>query len=242
MWATTWLTMWSTVRKLPSVSDTEVAGSEAATSASEIADALRRRIAEHAMPPGTRLRERDLAAEFGVTRARIRDALTILEGRALISRIPNKGAMVAGLDLQQLLNLYEVREVLEALAVRLATVNADPESWQDLVDFFDGPMSTFVAEGDFDAFLDGYSTFNDRVADAAANPVLSDMLDSIYDRTQVLIRRIIVLPGRAEVGLKEHRAVLAAMRRGEADLAERLRRENMVSARGYLERYQHFVL
>lgn len=211
-------------------------------SASQIAEILRSRIAQHESPPGARLRERDLAEEFGVGRARIRDALTLLEGRGLIARVPNKGAVVARLDLEQFVRLYEVREVLEGLAVRLATRNTRPESWQDLVDFFDAPMGSFVAEGDLDAFVEGYARFNTRIAESAGNSVLTDMLDSIYDRTQVLIRRIVVLPGRAEVGLEEHRAVLAAMRRGEAELAERLRRQNMVSAREYLQRYEQFVL
>jgi DNA-binding GntR family transcriptional regulator len=68
------------------------------------------------------------------------------------------------------------------------------------------------------------------------------MLDSIYEKTQAIIRRIIILPERAERGLSEHRAVLAAMRRGDAVEAERLRRENMRSAKDYLKRYQSFVL
>jgi DNA-binding GntR family transcriptional regulator len=68
------------------------------------------------------------------------------------------------------------------------------------------------------------------------------MLDTIFEKTQVLIRRIIILPGRAEVGRLEHIAVLEAMRRGDADEAERLRRANMRSARAYLERYQKYVL
>jgi DNA-binding GntR family transcriptional regulator len=78
--------------------------------------------------------------------------------------------------------------------------------------------------------------------EAAANPVLSNMLDTIYEKTQAVIRRIMILPGRAEVGLNEHRAVLAAMRRGDAEEAERLRRLNMRSAKDCLKRYQNFVL
>ena len=68
------------------------------------------------------------------------------------------------------------------------------------------------------------------------------MIDSIFEKTKVVIHRIIILPGRAEVGLVEHRAVLAAMRRGDAAEAERLRRANMRSAKAYLQRYQKFVL
>ena len=56
------------------------------------------------------------------------------------------------------------------------------------------------------------------------------MLDSIYEKTQVLIRRILILPGRAEIGRQQHVAMLEAMCRGDAELAERLRRESLRSA------------
>lgn len=203
---------------------------------------LRERIARQEFPPGSKLRENELVKEFGVPRARVREALCALEQRGLIERIPNRGAVVVRLDLSQVFEIYDVREVLEGLCVRLATQNVPPESWQDLVELFDQPMEERVKQGDFEAFLAGYERFRRRAIEAAANPVVAGMLDSIYEKTQVIIRRIIILPGRAEQGLKEHRAVLAAMRRGDAIEAERLRRENMRSARDYLKRYQSFVL
>lgn len=208
----------------------------------DIVDVLRDRIARQEVAPGSRIREQELAAEFDVPRTRIRDAFAVLEGRGLIERVPNRGAVVARLDLSQVFHIYDVREVLEGLSVRLATENADPESWQDLVDRFDAPMGRHVEDGDYDSFLAGYGEFRSRVADAAANPVLADMLDSIYEKTQALIRRIIILPGRAEVGLSEHRAVLEAMRDGNPSLAEERRRANMRSAKDYLRRYERFVL
>ena len=73
-------------------------------------------------------------------------------------------------------------------------------------------------------------------------PSVAEMLDLINDRVQGTARRIIVLPGRAEQALQQHRAVLAALRRGDADEAERLRRENIRSGPEFLRRYQRFVL
>ena len=114
---------------------------------------LRERIARHELAPGVKLRESNLALEFGVPRTRIRDAFSVLAQRGLIERVPNRGAVVARLDLAQAFHIYEVREVLEGLAARLATVNAPPASWQDLVDLFEGPMAAHVRNADFDAFV-----------------------------------------------------------------------------------------
>jgi DNA-binding GntR family transcriptional regulator len=203
---------------------------------------LRERIVRQEIAPGSKLRENELAQEFGVPRTRIREAFSVLEQRELIERIPNRGAVVARLDLSQVFHIYDVREVLEGLCARLATQNVAPESWQDLLDLFSGPMKKSVEKNDFDAFLAGYASFRQRLAGAADNPVLTQMLDSIYEKTQALIRRIIILPGRAEIGLREHRAVLEAMRKGDAEAAEQLRRANMRSAKEYLRQFQKYVL
>ncbi|MEO8204304.1 MAG: GntR family transcriptional regulator [Betaproteobacteria bacterium] len=205
-------------------------------------DALRERIARHEAPPGAKLGELELALEFGVPRTQVREAFSALEQRGLIERIPNRGAIVARLDPADLVHIYDTREVLEGLCVRLATQNVPNVSWQDLLTLFKGPMQTYVEKGDFDAFLEGYAQFRTRSIEATRNPLLTQMLDSIYEKTQVLIRRIIILPGRAQQGLREHVAVLEAMRRGKADLAESLRRENMRSAKDWVLRYQKYVL
>lgn len=205
-------------------------------------EVLRERIARHEIPPGAKLREHELALEFDVPRTRVREVFSALEQRGLIERIPNRGAIVARLDLSQVFHIYDLREVLEGLCARLATQNAPPESWQDLLDFFEGPMQSYVEQCDFDAFIAGYERFRRRANEAAGNPVLAEMLDSIYEKTLVLIRRIIILPGRAKVGLGEHIAVLRAMRVGDAQAAEELRRQNMRSAREFLQRYRTYVL
>jgi DNA-binding GntR family transcriptional regulator len=203
---------------------------------------LRERIARSELLPGTKLNEYDLAKEFEVPRTRIREAFTALEQRGLIERIPNRGAMVARLDAKQVFNIYDIREVLEALCVRLACQNSDPESWQDLLDQFSGPVEAAVKNGDFESYAEFYDAFRRRCIEAADNPLLAQALDNIYEKTQWLIRRIVILPGRGEIGVREHRAVLEAMRKGDAEEAEELRRKNIRSAKEFLKRYIRYVL
>lgn len=230
------------VRAVPSRPAPRRAAARKGRASVDLVSALRARIASQDVPPGAKLRENELAAEFGVPRTRVREAFQALEQLGLIERIPNRGAVVTRLDSSQLRHIYDLREVLEGLCVRLATQNVDPGHWQDLVELFGAPMQKHVDAGDFDAFLAGYARFRRRTIDAAANPQLAQMLDSITEKTQVLIRRAIILPGRAALGLKQHRAVLAAMRRGDAAAAEELRRENMRSAKEFLQRFEKYVL
>lgn len=208
----------------------------------DISGVLRSRIATHALPPGSKLAETDLAQEFGVPRSRVREALAVLEQRGLVERIPNRGAVVTRLEPALVSSLYEVREVLEGSCARLATLNAPQAQWERWLAHFQGPMVEHVSAGRLDDYIRDYEAFRAEMIEACANPVLQQMLDSILERTQTLIRRIIILPGRAALGLAQHTTMLEAMVAGEADRAEQLRRENMRSAREFFDRYQKYIL
>ncbi len=208
----------------------------------ELLPALRERIVRRELPPGAKLLESELSLEFGVSRSKVRDVFGALEQRGLIKRIPNRGAVVARLDLAQVCEIYDVREMLEGLCVRIAVERTKPQSWQDLVQLFGRPMEQLVRRGRFEEYIANLDRLRRRTIEAAGNAVLTDMLNSINDKTREIQRRIIILPGRAADGLKQHRAVLAAMRKGDALAAENLRRANIRSSREYLERFQHFVL
>lgn len=203
---------------------------------------LRERISSHALPPGSRLREQDLASEFDVSRARIREAFGALEQRGLIERIPNRGAVVVRLDPQQMYDLYDVRRVLEAYVARLAAERAPQGAWDDLIERFGAPLEAALASGDFDGYLASLEALHARMLDYAGNSILSDMLDLIGDKTQVISRRVIILPGRAEIGLKMHRRLLAALAKRDADASEAEMRDILSSARDYLEKYQNYVI
>ena len=208
----------------------------------ELLPALRERIVRRELPPGAKLLESELSLEFGVSRSKVRDVFGALEQRGLIKRIPNRGAVVARLDLAQVCEIYDVREMLEGLCVRIAVERTKPQSWQDLVQLFGRPMEQLVRRGRFEEYIANLDRLRRRTIEAAGSAVLTDMLNSINDKTREIQRRIIILPGRAADGLKQHRAVLAAMRKGDALAAENLRRANIRSSREYLERFQHFVL
>jgi DNA-binding GntR family transcriptional regulator len=208
----------------------------------DVLQVLRERIASQDIPPGSKLREHELSEEFGVPRARIREVFGALESRGLIQRVPNRGAVVSRLELDQVFQLYDVRAVLEGLCVRSATENVPPETWQEFVELFGAPMDAYIEAADFDSFLSVYERFRRTFIEHAHNPVAAQMLDSIYEKTHVVIRRIVILPGRAQTGLGEHRATIAAMRAGDAEGAEGLKRANLQGAKEYLRRFEKYVL
>jgi DNA-binding GntR family transcriptional regulator len=202
---------------------------------------LRDRIVREVYGPGARLKERELAEEFFVSRAVIRDALAILAERSLIIRHANRGAEVASIGPEEIKQIYEAREAIEGLIARLAAERAPGGAWDQLrIDFGDA-VGAAVAAGSLDVYAMHLDRFQAAMIAHANNPVLTELTNSLADRIAVLARRSIFLPGRAEEGLRLHREVLRALAERRGEDAERLKRQNLRNAREGLLRYATYV-
>jgi len=203
---------------------------------------LRERIVEGDYPQGVKLVEQDLAQEFGTSRPMLREIFSDLENLGLVEKLPNRGTTVRRINSRSLLEIMEIREVLEGLAARLAAQNSKPEDWQDLAKQFGEPFEQIVKNQEFEKYLDLISTFRDRMVAAARSEELSKLIFSMYVKIQIVQRRIVILPGRIQQAIEEHRAVLKAIMEGNPDRAEKMKRFNMQNARECLEKYKKWVL
>lgn len=88
--------------------------------AMEIAAALRDEIVSGRLPPGTRLGQDDLATRFDVSRIPVREALKLLEADGLVDTSPNRTAIVAAVDMADMIDIFDMRGALECLALALA--------------------------------------------------------------------------------------------------------------------------
>jgi DNA-binding GntR family transcriptional regulator len=98
----------------------------------QIADRIGASIVEEQFAPGERLKEVELAASFGVSRATIREALRILEKRGLVSILPQRGARVTELSRKELEDLFEMRAALLGLASRRVAEHSNPQSLREV--------------------------------------------------------------------------------------------------------------
>ena len=221
---------------------TEELPAPARTAVKDVARHLRERIAAHTIPPGARLREWDVAADFEVPRLTAREALEALVHLGFVERQPNRGIVVRRRELAEVLRLFEMREVNEGLCARTAARNASPQSWDDLVELFGSPMQDIVERKDLHAYVRHYEQFRHRLIDAAGSPPLAELLQRLNDMTSIFGRRVLLVSDRTEHALHDHRAVLAALQRGAAAAAEEARRTTIANVRAAVERYHEFVL
>jgi DNA-binding GntR family transcriptional regulator len=193
-------------------------------------------------PQGVKLTEQYLATEFGVSRLMIREILSDLENQGLVEKHPNRGKVVRRVDSDSLFEIMEIREVLEGLAARLAAQKSKPEDWQDLKRDFGEPFEKMVRDLDFEKYFDLISKFRDRMVEAAQSEELSRLINSLFAKIRIVQRRIVILPGRIQEGIKEHRRVLEAIMEGNPVKAETLKKENLQHAREWLQKYKVWVL
>jgi DNA-binding GntR family transcriptional regulator len=210
--------------------------------AGELAGRLRHQIANHEIPPGARLREWDIATEYGVPRLVARDALDRLIQLGFADRQPNRGVAVHRFGIEEVLHLYDMREVNEGLCARLAAQNARPELWDDLIETFGERMADIAERKDFDAYSREYEQLRTRLITAAGSPPLAALLEILNDMTRIVGRRMLLVSDRATHALNDHRAVLTALRAGDAGSAEQLRRATIRNVKEAVWRYHTFLM
>ncbi len=115
-------------------------------------DVLMNAIMQGQLSPGERLLEVQLADEMGVSRTPVREAIRRLELEGFVVMVPRKGAYVAGLSIDDVESVYEIRTALETLAVRLAAQRMEAADYEQL-DELAGKMQQTWQEGDVDNWV-----------------------------------------------------------------------------------------
>jgi GntR family transcriptional regulator, trigonelline degradation regulator len=194
----------------------------------QVLDGLRQAIIEGRLAPGARLTERELTEMMGVSRTVIREALRQLESEGLVAIIPNKGPVVRELSLAEAKDLYHIRAVLEGLAARLFIENAGEAQVRQLAQALDVVAGAYE-RGDAQEVLETKNRFYDVLFAGARSETLSSMLGTLHARIWRWRALGLSHPQRSaqrsRESVKNLRAMLAAIRKRDADAAERLTRE-----------------
>ena len=189
-------------------------------------DHLREEIISGRLTPGTELHEVALAESLGVSRWPIREALWRLAAEGLVTVRPRRGAVVRALSTEEFLEAYQVREALEMMAVRLAVPRLTAGHIQALQGLVDD-MSALADSADVLGFFEANAAFHQTFFEAAGNRMLAEMYRQLRNQIDRHRLRSLELRGNVRRSIAEHKAILRAIRAGDAERAVHLVSEHI---------------
>jgi DNA-binding GntR family transcriptional regulator len=180
------------------------------------------------LKPGTPLVETQLAEELGISKTPVRAALEELEREGFVTRILFKGTYVTEVTVRDLVEIFQLRAVLEGLAARIAAPLFSPDEL-DLLDQNLATAEAALAEGNVARCSELGKTLHDAIIDKANSPRLNLIIRNLDDHFQRFRAISDQISGRLNKSVKEHRRTLDALRRTDAAAAEQAMREHMHS-------------
>ncbi|SEC16251.1 GntR family transcriptional regulator [Paenibacillus sp. GP183] len=181
--------------------------------------AVRHIILHLQLPPGQTVLEREIAEILGMSRTPVHEALVRLEMEGWIRLIPRRGFIVSPIVAEDLQQIYEVVEVLDGVAGRLATGRANSEQLNHL-EFLIREQKKALENDDLIAWTDLDDQFHSYIVDLAENPRLRGIMDNQSD--QLYRARLFTIKYRPKPtrSITEHTAILAIMRAADPEAVQ----------------------
>jgi DNA-binding GntR family transcriptional regulator len=212
------------------VSQIDLAGGgdvrEGAAATQRAVSALRSALFDGDLVPGQRLVEGELAERYGVSRASLRAALIELTGDGLVERIPNRGARVRVVSLEEAIAITECRMALEGLCAAKAAERATDEQIAVLTEL-GGRLRRAAADGDPLTYSSVNRDLHRLVREFSQQQVAAELLDRLNAQLVRHQFRLALHPGRPQAWLGEHEAIIEAVARRDPEAAEAAARAHL---------------
>jgi DNA-binding GntR family transcriptional regulator len=168
--------------------------------------------------PGSRINENALAVRFDVSRAPVREACRLLQRAGLVHIVPNQGSFVRDHSLLEIVDLFDVRSCLGRLAGELATAAITRAGLKDMSDLIVA-MDEASAASDAERYIGLNIAFHSTLYAATGNTRLASLDSQMGKEMRIYRRHGLEFGGGLAVSNVEHRAILAAMERGDRETA-----------------------
>lgn len=196
--------------------------------------ALREGIRTGRYVAGQRLVEADLTRELNVGRNSLREAFSRLRSEGLVHIEPHRGASIRRMSRQDIVQLYELSEVLEGLAARLAADRIARTGDKEPLETAVAVLREAAAEGEVGRLVDASAQFHRAVAELSGHSRLSELIDQLHIQTFSLQLRQPSGHGLADIrddSVSEHLELADTIMSGDPVAAESLMREHLRSAK-----------
>lgn len=205
-------------------------GRVAAPVKEQVLNAIRDAILDFRLKPGERLIERQIIEQMGVSRATVREAISVLASEGLVTIVPQKGARVTAPTPEDAEDLYEVRASLESLVVRRFVDRATDDELAQLAATVERMADRLAAPPTIVDFLKVKDEFYDVLLAGARSAPLSQLLESIQARVRLLRVTSLSTSDRLPQVVQEMREISDAITARNPDRAARLMTEHIGTA------------
>lgn len=200
----------------------------------QVFESLQNDILNGVLYPGDALIENHISEELGVSRTPVREAISRLELGGLVKTVPNKGALVVGIQDKDIQDIYTIRMYIEGLASKWAADHITGEQLAQLRNIVE--LQEFYLERSNYAQIWQLDTrFHRLIFDACNSAILRNTLSNFHHFIQKARELSIKKPGRAKPSVHEHLLILEALEKHDADLAEKLTFEHIRNAKNNLQ-------
>ena len=194
---------------------------------------VKRCIMDFALRPGDSIGDTVIAKQMGISRTPVREALRQLELEGLVVHTPRRGWAVRALDLQDVENMFEIKECIETMLVRRATSKLTSQDKGVLKKVFRS-MEEAAASEDAQAWLAADARLESTFYAAAGNPRAQQILSSLNTQWHWIWLGIISLADRMHQSTREHGMILERVYAGDADGAAALALDHLQSIKRLL--------
>lgn len=196
----------------------------------------------YSTPEPPRLDERKLADELGVSRTPVREALSRLEQEGFVRNIPRRGTFVIRKTKREVLEVVYVTAALEGMAARLACENASDEEIDGLASLCER-YDDEGARDHINEYTQANVEFHRTLIGLSRCGLIKAMADSLFLHMRAIRSEAIkdLAHHRSDRSLRDHRAIVEALQRRDADLAEKLVREHALSLGEHIEEYAPYL-
>lgn len=173
---------------------------------------------------GDRLVAEDIAGAIGMSRMPVREAFRRLAAEGLVTLRPNRGAVVSGLNIDEMHDVFDMRSALEGLAIRIAVTKVTPRHLNILERLLDD-MDEF--SDDSAEWVSRHRAFHEYLCSISERPRLLKQITALYSVIEPHMRLWLQHADKSLSARQEHSVILDALRNGDADAAERVVREHI---------------
>jgi DNA-binding GntR family transcriptional regulator len=188
----------------------------------------------------TRLDERQLSEDFGVSRTPVREAITRLEQEGFVKVIPRRGAFVVRKTKKEVLEMITVWAALESMAARLITERASDAEIATLRRMF-ATFDNDRVRAQIDEYSETNIDFHQAILSMSKCDLLNQMAENLFAHMRWIRMRTIAEDDRASRSIIDHMNIIEALEQRDADLAERLVRAHSLGLAAHVAEHAHYL-